>query len=368
MNKKERTELQDEIVQEVVPGSSGLLHLSPRLGKTRIIIQVIKRDKPKSILWVTPSSELAENEIPKEFNKWGAKRFKKDLVTSTWASLSKITGYYDLIILDEVQKITGAHLAVLKRLQSKGQILGMTGTPSSTISKQEIYEELGLKVIYQLLMDEAVEKGVLADYTVNIIKVPLSHKEDVHIKAKTFEFITSEYKQYQYLTKQVEQFKGTIKAKFPILNRMRAIKDSKSKFDVTKNLISKLKGRKLIFCSSINQAEKFSPYTFHSKTDDKNLLAFQEGIIPEVYMVNSGGIGFTFKELDHLIITQINSDKNGDSSQKITRTLLKQPKGYKACIWIILLEGTQDEVWGEQLLKKFNPDKVVVHNNINELT
>jgi len=149
---------------------------------------------------------------------------------------------------------------------------------------------------------------------------------------------------------------------------MRAIKDSKSKFDVTKNLISKLKGRKLIFCSSINQAEKFSPYTFHSKTDDKNLLAFQEGIIPEVYMVNSGGIGFTFKELDHLIITQINSDKNGDSSQKITRTLLKQPKGYKACIWIILLEGTQDEVWGEQLLKKFNPDKVVVHNNINELT
>ncbi len=54
---------------------------------------------------------------------------------------------------------------------------------------------------------------------------------------------------------------------------------------------------------------------------------------------------------------QIDSDKNGLTTQKICRTLLGQ-KNYKANVWIICLAGTQDEVWLEEALKSFDKEKI----------
>jgi len=368
MNKREKTEFQNEIVNLIPEKKSGRLHLAPRVGKTRIIIQVIKRDNPQSILWVTPSSELATKDIPAEFEKWGAKKLKNRLDTVTWKSLDKVSKAYDLVILDEEQKITGSHIATLKRLQKYGNILSMTGIPSSSVVKNLIYEELKLEVIYSLTIDEAVEKGVLADYQVNVILVPLEENEDIYVSTKNASFFTSEKKQYQYLTKCVNMFKGTPRGFHTILNRVRAIQNFNSKFKVARRLISKLSGRILVFTSNIDQAERLSPNTYHSKTTNKKLLDFQDEKIEELYMVNSGGIGYTFKNLNHLVVTQVNSDTNGDSSQKITRSLLHQGKGYKATVWILVLEGTQDEAWLESLLTKFNKDKVKKYKNLNEVT
>jgi hypothetical protein len=144
---------------------------------------------------------------------------------------------------------------------------------------------------------------------------------------------------------------------FRILARMRAIKDSGAKTKAAEWLIKELEGRKLIFSATIKQAEHLSKNTYHSKTDNVQLKQFMAGDLDEIAMVNAGGTGFTYKALDHLILTQCDSDKNGLTSQKIARTLLDQ-KDYKATIWLLSLIGTQDTKWVESVLSNFDKSKI----------
>jgi hypothetical protein len=98
-------------------------------------------------------------------------------------------------------------------------------------------------------------------------------------------------------------------------------------------------------------------YTYHSKTNNEDLLSFVNGEINSISMVNSGGIGFTYKEVDDLFLVQADSDINGYTSQKICRALLKQPN-HKVNIWIFNLLGTKDEKWVKSALQNFKPEKI----------
>ena len=192
----------------------------------------------------------------------------------------------------------------------------------------------------------------------SILDILLGKKNDSKTN-KTNRFMTSEQSQYQWLnsTAQKAIFQNRKDKTFKILARMRAIYDSKTKTNVAEYLMENLKGRKLFFCSSIKQAEHLCKNTYHSKTDNKDLKKFQSGEVDDIAMVNAGGTGFTYKEIDHLIMVQADSDNNGLTSQKICRTLLKQ-KDYKATIWIISLIGTQDEKWVKSALENFDKSKV----------
>ena len=73
-------------------------------------------------------------------------------------------------------------------------------------------------------------------------------------------------------------------------------------------------------------------------------------------MVNTGGVGFTFTGIEHLIIMQVDADVNGNTTQKICRALIND--GIKPVIWILQLDTTQDEVWVNQTLTRFSANKV----------
>ena len=359
MTKTERNRIQKEIVDSIPRNAQGRLLLAPRVGKTKVMIDIIKRDKPDSILWVTPSAKLAEIDIPKEFETWKAKRYLKKLKIFTWASLNKITGVYDLIVLDEEQFATENNIENLLNGSLKGRILSMTGVPTKHIEKLYLYHRLNLKVLYRLPINEAVEIGLLSNYTIKVVQVPLSNVKNIKAGSKKKAFLTSEVKQYEWLSKVVREaiFQKRADIKFRILNRMRFIKNSLSKLEAAQLLLSKLEGRILLFAGSIKQAEKLCEHTYHSQSDDKKYQMFQKGEIQRIAMVNSGGTGHTYKEIDHLIMVQADSDKNGLTSQKVARTLLAQ-KDYKATIWIISLVGTQDEKWVDSALDNFDRSKV----------
>ena len=358
LTSKEKSVLQKEVVDILKPYPKGLLLLAPRVGKTKIIIDLIKRDKYESILWVTPSAELAEKDIPEEFIKWKAKRYIKKLTTSTYASLPKVKGEFDIIILDENQYLTerGAKNLFDKTLTSKA-LIGMTGTSTQHFDKIEMFNKLSLKSLYDISINKAVDIGLLSDYEINVIKVPLSDKKDYLSGPKNNMFTTSEKKNYEYLSKKVKD-SDMYSIKFKILNRMRAIKNSPSKLEAVKSLLKDFKEeRTLIFCGSIKQAEDICEYTYHSKTNGEDLISFKEGGINRLSLVNAGGTGHTFKKVKNLVMIQTDSDKNGISSQKISRALLSQ-KGHKALIWVICLEGTQDEKWVESTLRNFDSKKI----------
>lgn len=124
MKKDGREEVKKEILS-LPPNLHGRLLLAPRLGKTSIVISLIKRDKPKKILWVTPLAELAEKVIPQELITWKALKYLKNLQTVTWASLHTIEGEYDTIILDEEQHITENNIVNFLMVKSHTEILSV---------------------------------------------------------------------------------------------------------------------------------------------------------------------------------------------------------------------------------------------------
>ena len=93
--------VQQEILDNISNPAHGLLLLSPRMGKTKLGIDIIKREKPKKVLWVTPNTKLRDEDIPAEFKQWKATTYLKKTDIICYASLSNHKGNYDKIILDE---------------------------------------------------------------------------------------------------------------------------------------------------------------------------------------------------------------------------------------------------------------------------
>lgn len=363
---------QDNIINSIT-NPHGILLLSPRLGKTRIGIELIKKFKFKSILWVTPNTKLRDKDIPEEFVKWKAKSFLKKTTIICYPSLINLKGSFDLIIFDELQDITSTNIEPLFNGNvTYSKILGLTGTLPKHKDKLDIYKLLKLKVLVEVGIEEAIDSDLIADYQINCIELHLDNvNKNIEAGNSQKRFYQTEVQKYDYLSKQINTWLYTTNEKtkrFFLLQRMRFINSCKSKNDYAKKLLEKLPGRTLIFTGGIEQAESICENTYHSKTTDEKLNQFIDGKIDKLACVNAGGVGFTYRNVDNILITQVNSNKKGQIVQKIARGLVKQ-EGYKANIYILYLKNTVDENWLNSSLEDFNTDKVkYLHKNfINEL-
>ena len=358
---KTKTEIQKEIVDGLEQPSHGLLRLAPRVGKTKIGIDIIKKEKPKKILWVTPNAKLRDIDIPTEFKVWKALTYLRKTDIICYASLNNHIGDYDKIILDEYQDLTTSNVVPLltKRITYK-TIIGLSGTHPKHKEKQDLYDTLNLKTLSDMTIDEAVESNLIAPYRIKVIEIDLnSTNKNVTSGSKDRPFMQTEQEKYTYLSRLIgaKLAQNLIVPKFYYLNRMRFIYNLKSKQDFAKKLISNLKGRTLIFTGTIAQAEDLCENTYHSKTDDAMYNKFLDGKIKKLACVNSGGIGSTYKGVDNFVIVQVNSNGKGDSTQKIARSLVLQ-KGYVANIYILVAKGTSDEVWKNKVLEDFDTSNV----------
>lgn len=361
MTNKEKSQLQKEVVNSLSPGESGRFILAPRVGKTKLIIDLIKRDKIKGkILWVTPTTKLATEDIPAEFVKWRAKTYLKQLFTTTWKGLVNMQGDYALIVFDEEQFMTEGNSVPLFNGKLTGKVIvSMTGTESKSKEKKELYKKLKLDVAYRISINKAVDIGLLSNYEIKVVMVEMDENKNIEVKykdkvtKKEKSFMTSELKQYEYLSRKLDRKK----TKFDVMLRRRLIGNSPSKVGAAKYIVNSLEGRKLIFAMDTKQAEELCDYVYHGKSDDKDLKKFINGEINKIAMVNKGGTGYTYTAIDYLVMTQIDSDNNGLTSQKIARTLLEQGD-YKACIWILCLKDTRDVTWLNSTLQNFDKDKV----------
>jgi hypothetical protein len=361
MTAAEKSKLQKEVLDNIKPKESGRLILAPRVGKTKIVIDYIKREKVSGkILWVTPTSKLAEEDIPAEFDKWKAKKYKKKLFTTTWRGINKVEGFYSLIVLDEEQFMTAKNAETLLSGDLQGKVvLSMTGTESKTQVKRELYKELKLKELYRITLTSAVDIGLLANYQIKVVMVDMDTNNNITVEYKNKQtkkeesFVTSENKQYNYLSRSLEKNM----TKFGLIRRRHIIGNSEAKISAAKYIINSLEGKRLIFAMNRKQAEELSDHVYHGTSKDTDLKDFNNGKINKLALVNKGGTGYTYTKIDDLIMVQVDSDNNGLTSQKIARTLLEQGD-YKACIWLICLAKTQDEVWLASTLENFDESKV----------
>lgn len=360
-----REKISQNILQSI-PKQGGIrLHLAPRFGKTKLIIQLIERDQPQSILWVTPSKKLASEDIPEEFKKWDGEAYLDRLTVSTWSALKKIEGQYDLIVLDEEQFATHNNCQTLFLKKLSGRIVAMTGTPSSRKDKDELYQRLKLKIVYQLSIDEAVDLEIISDYEIVVMTVALSNIEDMEVGKPNKRFMTSEAAYYRYIDEKAIESYGSGNGTIPwaIAERARRIKQSPTKLELAKRVLAKkCLGRTLIFTPYIDLAETLCKHTYHSKSEnDQALQKFQQFEIDQLAMVNTGGVGFTFEGIEYVLIMQLDSNKTGLSTQKIARSLLKQGDK-KVTIYVLCLKETKDMDWVNQGLQEFSPERISVIN------
>lgn len=353
--------LQSEILERLPPNPHGILNLSMRIGKTKIILDLIQRDKPLSVLWVTVSTELRDKGIPDEFRKWGREEDLKKTTIICWASLHMEAGNYDLIVLDEVQKITLANAKSLFKISYKN-IVGMTGTLPKDEDKKHILQSLGLGVLETVGLEKAIDLNVVSDYNLYVIEVELEEVEkNVVGGTKLKPFMTTERAKYNFLCGQIDQYKnrGQSVPFYLTMNRARYIYTLPSKVNFAKELLNTLQGRKIIFSGSTKMADDLHPNSYHSKKKDKeeSLTLFEKEVENTLSCVNSGGIGKTFYNIDHLIVTSVNSNQNGDVTQKVGRALVPRD----CCtpnIILLVAKDTQDEVWVSKVLKDFDITKV----------
>lgn len=351
-----REKITKEILEKVYKGVKGRIHLSPRFGKTKVAIKIMEKLKAKKVLWVTPTRNLAENGIKESFFEWDKEHLLPYLETTTWASLNKYTGDYDLLILDEEQYITINNSRNLgKRILRPTSIISMTGTPPKSDLKKEILMSLGLEIMYSVPIKMAAELGIISDHQVNIILLDMDKSNNVKVEMKNGKhFLTSEYKQYHYWNNRIENSVGIV-PEWEYRYRTRLIKNSKTKEEVAILLKNLIQGRVLIFCASTQQAERVSPYFYHGKSSSKHFKDFKDNKINELALVHKGGTGETFKNLDNIIIISSDSDSTGLTTQKISRALLQEDS--KAVIWILCLKSTQDEKWVSSTVKNFSISK-----------
>ena len=353
---------QQEILNTLPNPCHGLLNLAPRVGKSKICISLLKREKVKKVLWVTPSTKLRDEDIPNEFIKWKAKVLLNNADIICYASLEEYKGNYDVIVLDEYQYITESNSQPLLngRIKYK-RIIGLSGTHPKHIEKQDILDKLNLKILVKVRIDEAAEKGLIADYNINIVTCETNNViKNIKAGNKEKTWMQTEREAYNYLSKNIFE-------PFFVIKRMRFIYDSLTKEMVAKRLISSLNGRKMVFCASIKQAERLgNGNTYHSKRNNVSLQKFINKEIDDLYCVNSGGVGFTYEGVDDFIIIQANSDKKGETTQKLARSLLNQENGYKGRIWFICLVDTKDRDWLKEALQDFDETKIKVIKS-NEL-
>lgn len=363
---KNKKEIQKEIVDSLPNPSHGLLCVAVRVGKTKITLDIIKKEKPKTILWVTANSKLRDIDIPQEFKKWKAQKYLENTKIICYQSLPKIEGNFDKIILDEYHCLTDKNSENLLNGKIKYKtILGLSGTHPKKLEKNILLSKLNLETLKFLDIKEATQKNLIAPYKIFLIPTQINTKDKNVISGnKKITFYQTEKQKYDYLTKCLteNQYLPLNKRKDPkilALSRMRFIHNLKSKQDKIKSFLKTLKGRTIIFSANIDLANSLSPYTYHSKTDDSNLKKFLGGEIDTLSCVNMGGTGFTFINVDNFVICQANSDVLGATTQKIGRSLVLQ-KDYIANIYMFYVENTVDEDWVNSSLSNFDRDSIEI--------
>ena len=337
-------------------GKYGILNLCPRFGKIRTSILALEKLKPESILIAYPDNKIKES-WEADFRASG---FDDSIVTyTTHLSLKKLADQsFDVVIIDEIHLLSEAQIEVCKDLfDVNGQILGLTGTLSSW-TERTLEQELDIHVIATYPIEKAIEEGVIVDYQINVIRVPLDTKTLQEYKSKN----KTEKKQFDDLTWVINKMdREGGNAMFLRLARMRIIQSSLAKRNATKRLLATHKDeRVLVFCGTTAIADDLGIPSYHSKSSEKKLFEdFAEGEGKHLAVVKIGNTGVTYKPLDKVIINYFDSNAE-NLAQKINRCMAMEynTPDKKAHIYIISSDESVEQKWLNKALEFFDKNKI----------
>lgn len=337
-------------------GKFGILNLCPRFGKIRTTINIMKQLKPKEVLIAYPDNKIRDSWIA----DFEALNYDAEGVTyTTHLSLHKHKDIeYDLVVIDEIHLLSEAQIEACKDLlEHNKQVLGLTGTLSSW-TERTLVEELDLEVIAEYPIHQAIEEGVIVDYEITVIRVPLDNVivNDYKGKKRTEK---KQFDSYGWVIDQMErQGKNTM---FLRLGRMRIIQSSIAKLNATKRILqNNPKDRILVFCGVTKIADSLGIPSYHSKSGEKEMFEdFASGKGNHMAVVKIGNTGVTYKPLNKVIINYFDSNAE-NLAQKINRCMAMEYNNpdKKAQIYIISSNEEVELKWLKKALEFFDKSKI----------
>ena len=361
---KQSTDTRDRVQREAVnkiieKDYTGILLVSPRVGKSKILINSIQDKRDWKVYISSPYDTIREN-WKDEWAKWG-QPFDSMPYSICHRSLEKIPEDIDLLVVDEVQTLSPRQIQTIREKKPK-RLLGLTGT-LNTDTKSDLWKELRLQTIFEYSIEQAIEDGIISNFEIIIVECDFD-KSDKNILSGTKKKSnwTTEQGHYDFLTKQFEKFRvlswknpdmEALKMKYAG-DRSRFIYESKSKFEIAKKIIEK-SGRCLIFTGLQKIADQLAT-SFHSKSSENNLEKFIAEEIDKLAVIEMVNMGITIPNLKTAIIHQLKSNSMM-SLQKILRMCnLEDDKVAK--IYITVYKDTVDSSWVNKALETVNPNKI----------
>jgi superfamily II DNA or RNA helicase len=337
-------------------GKFGILNLCPRFGKIRTTINIMNKMKPVEVLIAYPDNKIKES-WQKDFETCN---YTNSFITyTTHLSLHKYQDYkYDLVVIDEIHLLSEAQIEATKvLLENNDVVLGLTGTLSKR-TEETLADELDMVVIANYPIETAIEEGVIVDYQITVVKVPL---DDVTINDYKGKKRTEkkQFDSYAWVIDSLErQGKNTM---FLRLARMRIIQSSLAKLNMTKKILNAHKDERiLVFCGTTKIADSLGIPSHHSKSkDDETFTGFAEGEGNHMAVVKIGNTGVTYKPLNRVIINYF--DSNGENlAQKIMRCTAMEfdNPNKKASIYIITTDESVELNWLKKALSMFDQSKI----------
>jgi superfamily II DNA or RNA helicase len=336
----------------------GILNLCPRFGKIRTSINILEHFKPKikSVLIAYPDNKIKDS-WQADFKDRGY--LDANVTYTTHLSLKKYANKkFNLVIIDEIHLLSEAQIEVCKELfDNNEQILGLTGTLASD-TERTLEEELDIHVIANYPIEKAIEEGVIVDYEIHVLRVPLDNivKNDYNGKLKTEK---KRFDDLSFVITNLER-RGS-DTMFLRLNRMRLIQSSLAKSNATKRLLNKHKDeRVLVFCGTTKIADSLGIPSYHNKSKEKQIFEdFAEGEGNHLAVVKIGNTGVTYKPLDRVIINYFDSNAE-NLAQKINRCMAMEynTPDKKAHVYIISSDETVELKWLAKALEFFDKTKI----------
>jgi superfamily II DNA or RNA helicase len=359
----DRQEIQSKALELSKSHKHVLLEFPTGLGKSKAAIDIVKYHGEE---WLLVCKEI--NHIDNwraEFQKHGhSDLWDEKVVAICYASLHKYIDTDFNLILDEVHA-AGSDLRIeyLKSINSN-KIVSLSATVDDDIKKK--LKEICEFEDYKIDMADAVEWGILPEPEINIIYVDLDDTSKInkwkpHKNSHSKNLTDKEY--YEQLSRNIDYWHNQYKKDYQEWKKIKMLREalkrktfiSKAKTEATKDILTKLKGKRFIcFSGSIDQCEELGgEFTIHSKIDkntrQQRINSFNKLEIDEVYAVDMLQESMNLNQIDAGIIVQLDKGER-TAIQMIGRVL----RSIAPQIYILVARDTQDEQYMKSSLKNID--------------
>jgi superfamily II DNA or RNA helicase len=298
------------------------------------------------------------------FEEWKAQAVKHKfeyllphITFSTYISLDKEEHDYDGVYLDECHSLLYVHRPWL--LGHMGYILGLSGTPPKydKSEKGKMVAEF-CPIVYEYLVDEAVNDQMLNDYQIIVHTLELDTNKTLKVEKGDKIWYTSERASYDYWCKRIDEASTQKELNTMRIMRMGSLKGFPSKVVLAKKILSTITNKVLVFANTQKQADSFGLPTYHSSNpkSKENLAEFIKGLFKKMVAVDQLNEGTNVDDLKEGIIMHAYANERR-ASQRIGRMLRLNPSE-TAIIHVLCYRNTVDETWVKQALEDFDQSKI----------